>query len=259
MDFRKVILSLLRSHQKDNPIDAELSGFTWEDSVFFRSCEVRIEHDDPQGWADFMDRLANDSRFDRVVRSFLEDQDITIESVTFVQSRLLRYEQGEIEVWEELVECLSQPYWLARPVDVLLSPGDVRSQDLEPLLDVIRSTSETAPAPSRTKRAKSRVMYIERKAGKLIGEARIGRVTFSKTGKTLYYKTKEFHSLKGRGFKSNFREIESGEEYWISGPRRDGQDRLYGERLPVHIDEDAREEYWTVIRKQPENVQRKVV
>jgi hypothetical protein len=31
-------------------------------------------------------------------------------------------------------------------------------------------------------------MYIERKAGELIGTASIGRVTFSKTGKTVYYK-----------------------------------------------------------------------
>ena len=30
------------------------------------------------------------------------------------------------------------------------------------------------------------MMYIERKAGRLTGPARIGRVGFSKTGKTLY-------------------------------------------------------------------------
>lgn len=32
----------------------------------------------------------------------------------------------------------------------------------------------------------TRIMYLERKAGNLTGEARIGRVRFSKTGKTLY-------------------------------------------------------------------------
>ena len=96
---------------------------------------------------------------------------------------------------------------------------------------------------------KSRVMYIERKGGRLIGEARIGRVKFSKTGCTLYYQGKSFQSLKGSGFKSNYYELESGEDYWISGPRRDGADRLYGERLPIEIDEDAREEYWTQIRR----------
>ncbi len=113
--------------------------------------------------------------------------------------------------------------------------------------------------PTQNRKSKSRIMYIERKAGQLTGEARIGRVTFSKTGKSIYYRGKRFETQSGRGFKSNYFEVETGEEYWISGPRRDGQDRLYGERQPVEIDEDAREEYWTVIRKRPDCVERKVV
>ncbi|NLD26223.1 MAG: 1-deoxy-D-xylulose-5-phosphate synthase [Acholeplasmataceae bacterium] len=91
-------------------------------------------------------------------------------------------------------------------------------------------------------------MYIERKAGELTGEAWIGRVTFSKTGKTIYYKGMKFQSLKGSGFKSNYYEVESGEEYWISGPKKNGEDRLYGERLPIEIDDDVKEEYWIGIR-----------
>jgi hypothetical protein len=51
----------------------------------------------------------------------------------------------------------------------------------------------------------------------------------------------------------NYRETETGDEYWISGPRRDGLNRLYGKSaLVVEIDEDVREEYWTEIRKKPE-------
>ncbi len=98
----------------------------------------------------------------------------------------------------------------------------------------------------------SRIMYIERKAGELSGPARIGRVTFSKTGRTLYYQGKSFQSLKGAGFKSNYYDLATGDEYWISGCKKDGSDRLYGERVPVKIDEDVREEYWTEIRKMPE-------
>lgn len=94
-------------------------------------------------------------------------------------------------------------------------------------------------------------MYIESKANGLNGPARIGRVTFSKTGRTLYYKGRSFQSLKGSGFKANYFDVEGGEHYWISGPRQDGQDRLYVSTLPVEIDEDVREEYWTDIRKQP--------
>src|SRR4051812_23719600 len=94
----------------------------------------------------------------------------------------------------------------------------------------------------------TRVMYIENKADDLTGPTRIGRVSFSKTGRTLYYDGKSFQSLKGAGFKSNYYDIETGEEYWISGPRKDGADRLYGEPSPVDVDEDVREEYWTEIR-----------
>jgi hypothetical protein len=98
---------------------------------------------------------------------------------------------------------------------------------------------------------KTRIMYIERKAGELSGPARIGRVTYSKTGSTIYYGSKSFQSLKGRGFKANYYEVESGDEYWISGPRRDGADALYATNISSDIDEDVREEYWTAIRKKP--------
>ncbi|MDQ1680167.1 MAG: hypothetical protein QOI42_1026 [Frankiaceae bacterium] len=97
-------------------------------------------------------------------------------------------------------------------------------------------------------------MYIESKAGGLTGPARIGRVTFSKTGRTIYYRDQESRSMSGAGLKANFYDVATGEYYWISGPKRDGSDRLYGERIPVEIDEDVREEYWTVIRVQPSRV-----
>lgn len=100
-------------------------------------------------------------------------------------------------------------------------------------------------------RPKTRIMYIERKAGNLTGPARIGRVTFSKTGATIHYKGHEFRSLKGRGFKANYYDAKSREEYWISGPRRDGSDALYATNIPTEIDEDVRDEYWTLIRKRP--------
>lgn len=98
---------------------------------------------------------------------------------------------------------------------------------------------------------KSRIMYIENKSQGLTGDAKIGKVIFSKTGKTISYGGRSFQSLKGRGLKSNFYDIETKEQYWISGCRKDGNDRLYGERLPIVIDEDIREEYWTNIRELP--------
>ena len=105
----------------------------------------------------------------------------------------------------------------------------------------------------------TRIMYIENKSagppGKrgLEGPARIGRVTFSKTGRTIYYSGKTFGRL-GGGFKANYFDEETREEYWISGPKKNGEDGLYG---PRPIDEDVREEYWTLIRKLPEKRNRK--
>jgi hypothetical protein len=96
---------------------------------------------------------------------------------------------------------------------------------------------------------KSRIMYIESKAGGLIGPARIGRVRFSKTGATLYYQGMSFQ--RHQGFKSNYFEVESGDEFWISGPRKDGRDSLYATHVATEVDADVRDEYWSVIRGLP--------
>jgi len=102
--------------------------------------------------------------------------------------------------------------------------------------------------------ARTRIMYIERKAGSLTGDARIGRVTFNKTGRTIFYRDQVFRRIVGGSFKSNYCDETTGEEYWISGAKKKGGDRLYGERLPIVIDDDVREEYWTSIRGMPERI-----
>ena len=101
---------------------------------------------------------------------------------------------------------------------------------------------------------KPRIMYVESKA-ELNGRGRIGRVSFSKSGATIYYDGKEFRSLKG-GYQANYCDVATGDPYWISGPKKAGGDRLYGQP-GVPIDEDVREEYWTQIRKLPQNVRDK--
>ena len=97
---------------------------------------------------------------------------------------------------------------------------------------------------------KTRVMYIEYKGDGITGPARIGRVTFSKSGKSLYYQGRRFQTLAGQGFKANYFDVATGEEYWISGCKKDGSDRLYSG--VTEIDEDVAEEYWTEIRGEPE-------
>ena len=112
--------------------------------------------------------------------------------------------------------------------------------------DTIRRSAVACPIMSKTK---TRIMYIENKSASLNGPARIGRVTFSKTGKSVNYGGRTFRSLKGHGFKANYFDVETGEEFWISGPRKDGKDRLYAESsLAVEIDPDVAEEYWRDVR-----------
>jgi hypothetical protein len=97
---------------------------------------------------------------------------------------------------------------------------------------------------------KSRVMYIEFKGEGLDGPARIGRVTFSNSGLSIYYNCKRFARLKG-GYKANYYDVASGERYWISGCKKRGGDRLYAGGS-IEIDEDTREEYWVEIRNRPD-------
>lgn len=94
-------------------------------------------------------------------------------------------------------------------------------------------------------------MYIEPKSGRLAGPGRIGRVTFSKSGSTIYYRGQAFQSLRGRGFKSNYFDVETGEHYWISGPHKDGRDSLYATHVMPVVDEDVAQEYWLQIRGRP--------
>jgi hypothetical protein len=103
----------------------------------------------------------------------------------------------------------------------------------------------------------SRIMYIEYKGSGLTGPARIGRVAFSQTGRTLYYSGKQFRKVR-RGYKWNCVDVETKEHYWISGCRRDGADRLYGESTPVEIDDDVRVEYWAEVRGQSEKTHLKI-
>jgi len=98
---------------------------------------------------------------------------------------------------------------------------------------------------------KTRILYMELKSGHGdSGPARIGRVSFSHSGRTLYYNGKVFRSLGGQGIAGNYYDVNTGEEYWISGPKKNGQDRHWAGSGAVEIDPDVIEEYWREIRGQ---------
>ncbi len=127
------------------------------------------------------------------------------------------------------------------------------------LAEAIAAAERSAqPLSSQKPRGRRpRIMYIERKAGALIGPARIGRVTFNRTGRTIFYRDQVFHRIVGGGFKSNYYDEASGEDYWISGCKKRGGDQLYATNVPIEIDDDVRVEYWRDIRGMPERINEK--
>ena len=49
--------------------------------------------------------------------------------------------------------------------------------------------------------------------------------------------------IRGRGISGNHIDTETGEEFWVSGVRKNGQDRHWAEGGPVEFDADALDEY----------------
>ncbi|MGB3754655.1 MAG: 1-deoxy-D-xylulose-5-phosphate synthase [Parerythrobacter sp.] len=91
-------------------------------------------------------------------------------------------------------------------------------------------------------------MYIEDKSEGLNGPARIGRVTFSKSGRSVHYAGRTFLKV-ASGYKYNHIAEDNGDHFRISGPRKDGADRLYPQSsVPIEVDEDVALEYWREVR-----------
>jgi hypothetical protein len=65
----------------------------------------------------------------------------------------------------------------------------------------------------------SNLRYIELKTGYADdGPAWIGFVQLSKSGRTVYFNGKAFK--RSQGISANHRDLESGDEYWISGIKK---------------------------------------
>jgi hypothetical protein len=92
---------------------------------------------------------------------------------------------------------------------------------------------------------KTTLKYIELKTGYSDnGPAWIASVAFSKSGQTIYFDGKAFLKMGGSGVEGgNYVEKESGQEYWISGPKKDGSDRLHSRSGKVLVQTTVVEEY----------------
>jgi hypothetical protein len=108
---------------------------------------------------------------------------------------------------------------------------------------------------------KTKIMYIELKTHNGghddNGPACITLVKFSKTGKSIYFRDKILQKYNaGCG---NYIDTDSEDVYWVSGPKKNGQDRYQWAGEKTKIDDDVREEYWIDIRNQPENINKEFV
>ena len=91
---------------------------------------------------------------------------------------------------------------------------------------------------------KSRLIYVELKSGHSDnGPAWIGVASTSKSGAALYSNGKAFKSLKGSGISANYFDIETGEQYWISGVKKNNQDRHWAGRGNIAIERSAVSHY----------------
>ena len=91
---------------------------------------------------------------------------------------------------------------------------------------------------------KRRLIYVELKSGQSDrGDAWIGYGEYSKSGRTIYFNDQAFQSCKGQGIGANYFDIESNDEYWISGLKREGGDRHWAGGGKIFVHDDAVEEY----------------
>jgi hypothetical protein len=267
MDLRVTFLRKLCSEAKGGICWSPTFGDTWPYANVLRDFLLRLERGDAHAWNDLMELRAIDKNLAAFMRDFLDYAwpDLDKGVLVCLQSSLAAVDRGEFLDLDEFAAESVSGWRIRNAMYALLETADcgmdeIHPADLDFFLNLLQPDAPVCDAkPARARKSKSRIMYVERKAGRLTGEARIGRVTFSKSGKSLYFRGKRFETQDGRGFKSNYFEVETGEDYWISGPRRDGKDRLYGERQPIEIDEDVREEYWTAIRKRPDLIDQTAV
>ncbi len=90
------------------------------------------------------------------------------------------------------------------------------------------------------------IKYIELKTGYANnGPAWIGNVKESKSGKTIYFNNHAFQ--KCGGILGNYYDIETGEEYWISGVKRNGRDRHWSGGGKVIIDRKCIDAYLSIV------------
>ena len=99
---------------------------------------------------------------------------------------------------------------------------------------------------------KNRIMYIEHKTNQNDkGKAWIGYAEFSKSGKTVYFNNMAFKKNTGYADANtdyaNYFDIETDEAYWISGVKKNGQDRHWAGSGKIFIEKSIIDEYLSIV------------
>ncbi|REG84087.1 hypothetical protein [Winogradskyella sediminis] len=97
---------------------------------------------------------------------------------------------------------------------------------------------------------RTEIKYLELKSGfSGNGPAWIGLVSYSKSGKTVYFNGIAFQRIGSDRIQGNFYDIESGDEYWISGVKKDMTDRHKFGGGKIFVEKRILNEYLQIIGK----------
>ena len=90
-------------------------------------------------------------------------------------------------------------------------------------------------------------MFVQVKTGYDLdrGPSWIARVRFSKSWQTAYFHGRTLR--RSQGLDANFYDVDTMEEFWLSGPKRDRTDARYSGVQP-EVEEDARDAYEAFLR-----------
>lgn len=95
---------------------------------------------------------------------------------------------------------------------------------------------------------KPEIKYIELKSGYSDnGPAWIGLASFSKSGNTVYFNGKAYRKF--AGISGNYYDIETGDEYWISGVKKDLTDRHWAGGGLIYVEKRILHDYLKIVGK----------
>jgi hypothetical protein len=102
--------------------------------------------------------------------------------------------------------------------------------------------------------------YIELKSGFADnGPAWVARVETSKSGRTIYFNGRALKRVGKSGVRGNHVDLESGDEYWVSSVKKNGEDRHWAGSGKISVEASAVAEYLACVRRTELDLSRFVI